>query len=60
MPENEYMKALESQLKFRKTVLKQRHSETMIFIFLEKMTGKYEKLSLAEFKENVLTLIKET
>jgi E1A/CREB-binding protein len=32
MPENEQRKVLESQLKFRKTVLKQRHTETKIFI----------------------------
>ena len=61
MPENEQRKALESQLKFRKTVLKQRHSETKIFNFSRKNErGKYEKFSLAELKENVLTLIKDT
>jgi hypothetical protein len=43
------------KLFLNKDIQRQRFS-----IFLGKMRGKYEKFSLAELKENVLTLIKDT
>lgn len=54
----EKRKALESQLKFRKTVLKQKHAIKGLFNFSRKLpTGKYEKFTLTELKDNLLTLV---
>ncbi|XP_033730479.1 uncharacterized protein LOC117319875 [Pecten maximus] len=55
----EMLKALYSQLKFRRYVLKQRHSDSKVFnMSRKKADGKYEKLSVAELKANVTELIK--
>ena len=55
----EIIKALQCQLKFRRDVLKQVHSNKKVYNFSMKMaSGKYKKLSLDEMKTNLLSLVK--
>ncbi|KAK3092123.1 hypothetical protein FSP39_025387 [Pinctada imbricata] len=61
LPTNEQRKAVESQLKFRRTVLKQKSDDNKIFNFSRKNDqGKYVKLTIDELKKNLLTLIEDT
>ena len=61
LPIKEHRKALESQLKFRKNVLKQKSTDTIIFYFSRKNeTGKYIRLTTEQLKHNLLTLITDT
>ena len=58
--ENEKREALKSQLRFRKTVLKQKHGDPKVYNFSRKgLDGKYTTLNVEELKQNVLTLIKD-
>ncbi|XP_076075718.1 uncharacterized protein LOC143046441 [Mytilus galloprovincialis] len=59
--EKEKRAALEAQLKFRKTVLKQKHPDKKIYNFSKlNERGKYTKLTIQQLKDNVETLIKDT
>lgn len=61
LSEREQLKAIESQLKFRKQVLKQMYKDAKIFSFSKKNeAGKYIKHSLADLRSNLLVLIKAT
>jgi hypothetical protein len=56
--DNAKRQALESQLKFRKNVLKQTHADKKIFILSSKEpNGKYAKHSLDTLTTNVLKLV---
>ncbi|KAK3106600.1 hypothetical protein FSP39_023288 [Pinctada imbricata] len=58
--EKEICSALQAQLKFRKTVLKQSHEDKKVFNFSVKSeSGKYVKLTSSELKENLKKLIKK-
>ncbi|KAK6180549.1 hypothetical protein SNE40_012682 [Patella caerulea] len=51
--------ALQTQLKFRKSVLHQKHSDKQIFNLSKKEPGgKYRKLSVKELKDNLCELVK--
>ncbi|KAK3107360.1 hypothetical protein FSP39_012735 [Pinctada imbricata] len=56
--QKDVISALHAQLKFRKNVLKQKHTNNKIFNLSRKTAeGKYEKLSVDELKSNILELI---
>lgn len=58
--DSEKREALKAQLRFRKLVLKQRHSDSKVYNFTRKgESGKYLALPLEELKQNVNTLIEE-
>lgn len=57
--DKEQREALQSQLKFRKKVLNQKHSDSKIFNFSEKVGGKYQKLTIEQLKSNVFKLIQD-
>ena len=59
--ETEKRNALQSQLRFRKNVLKQKHDDKHVYNFSRKNEqGKYIKLSIEQLQNNVLSLIQET
>ena len=51
--------ALKAQLKFRKTVLQQKHSDKAVYIFSGTAEGKRKQHSSATLKGNLLVLIEE-
>ena len=51
--------ALKAQLKFRKTVLQQKHSDKAVYIFSGTAEGKRKQHSSAALKGNLLVLIEE-
>lgn len=58
--ESEKREALQSQLKFRRGVLKQKHNNSKVFNFTQKNpAGKYVKLTIEALKQNVFTLIND-
>lgn len=57
---NEQRAAVEAQIKFRKTVLQQKHRDKKIFNLKRKNErGKYGKLSLQDLKKNLSQLIED-
>ena len=59
--EKEKRDVLESQIRFRKNVLKQKHSNKKIFNFSYKNENqKYVKLSLTQLESNVKALVDDT
>ncbi|KAH3859500.1 hypothetical protein DPMN_102317 [Dreissena polymorpha] len=53
--------ALQAQLRFRKKVLKQKHSDKQVYNFSRKdQEVKYIQLSVAQLQQNVLKLIQDT
>lgn len=61
LKDNEKRTALEAQIKFRKTVLHQKHPEKKVFNLSKKNEGgRYVKLSLKELEHNITQLIEDT
>ncbi|KAH3725161.1 hypothetical protein DPMN_050994 [Dreissena polymorpha] len=53
--------AFQAQLRFRKKVLKQKHSVKQVYNFSRKdQQGKYIQLSVAQLQQNVFKLIQDT